>query len=107
VLLLVPGGRGGYEEVDVTLTFERDRLVVFDTDEERVVASVLLAGGDGPAITDTATWLTGSEYWFIVPTTAGRIVMQIDDYRAVSRAASAFEARTGRTVRRVHGELDK
>ena len=107
VILLVPGGRGGYDEVEVSLTFERDRLVVFDTDEERVVATVFFAREDGPSVADTATWLTGREYWLIVPTTTGRIVLQIDDYRAVSRAAAAFEARTGRPVRRVHGELDR
>jgi eukaryotic-like serine/threonine-protein kinase len=106
VVLLVPGERGGYDEVDVTLTFERDRLVVFDTDEERVVATVLFDSGDGPSVTGPATWLTGRDYWFIVPTTTGRIVVQLD-YRAASRATSAFEARTGRTVRRADGELDR
>jgi hypothetical protein len=104
-VLLVPGSRG-YDEVEVTLTFERERLVVFDTDEERVVATVSFEPGDGPSITGPATWLTGREYWFIVPTTAGRIVVQLE-YRAVSRAAAAFEARTGRPVRRAQGELDR
>jgi hypothetical protein len=105
LLLLVPGSNG-YDEVEVSVTFERERLLVFDTDEERTVASVRFQSSDGPSLTGPATWLTGSHDWFIVPTTTGRLVLQLD-YRAASRAAAALEARTGRPTRRERGELDK
>ena len=105
LLLLVPGSNG-YDEVEVSVTFERERLLVFDTDEERTVASVRFQTSDGPSLTGPATWLTGSHDWLIVPTTTGRLVLQLD-YRAASRAAAALEARTGRPTRRERGELDK
>jgi serine/threonine-protein kinase len=106
LVLLVPVRNGGYDDVEVTLTFARDHLVVFDTDEERVVATILYAGDKtaGPTVSGPATWLSGSEQWFLIPTTSGRLVLRTDEETA-ARVVSAFESRTGRRVTRARGEL--
>jgi hypothetical protein len=105
--LLVPGKGGDFDEVQVTITFEADRLTVFDTDEDRVVAAILyVSDGTSSSVTGPATLLVGSERWFLVPTSTGRIVLQLDEDTA-DQVVSAFEARTGLSVTRSRGELGR
>ena len=108
-LVLMEPADIGYEEVEVRVTVHGERLVVFNLDAGRVVHQIYYRGR-GPAGAETLIGLprllTGSERWFILPTSTGDVVLRLD-LDSSGEMITAYEARSGTKVPRVRGELAK
>ncbi len=107
IVLLVPSDRG-HEEVEVRVTFHSERFVVFDVDAGRITSQVFYRRTpDRPSATvmlGTPRFLTGSERWFVLPTSVGEIVLRLD-LDSSGEIVDAFEARSGIRVLRRTGEF--
>ena len=108
-LVLMEPADIGHEEVEVRVTLHGERLVVFNLDAGRVVHQIYYRGR-GPAgaehLIGLPRLLTGSERWFILPTSSGDVVLRLD-LDSSGDIITAYEARSGTKVPRVRGELAK